>query len=397
MPQRAPAPVRHVDDAERRARVAIRHRLALSHRSETVEPIADAVVALHSTDPPSVHLSCWARGRDISVDDVERAIYADRSIVRQMCLRQTLFVLPRDLMPAVLGSICPRMADRARTALLREVAQAEVDTEPAAWIDTAAAAVLAELAREEGLTGAQIRQRVPEAVGSYAQGAGTRWASTVQLTPKLLTLLHLQGRIIRCGNDGPWHTSRPRWAATESWLGPVSPLPEQEGYAELVRRYLHAHGPATVDDAAWWIGATKGAVRTALADLTAVPVSLDGTDQPGWLLPDDLDPVGGVEPWVALLPLLDPAVMGWRERGFLLAPHQPLLFDSVGNAGTTVLIDGRVVGVWVQDADQVVQLRLLKDVPTPRRRELEAEAERLTSWLDGQRVFTVYPSPAMRD
>ena len=64
-----------------------------------------------------------------------------------------------------------------------------------------------------------------------------------------------------------------------------------------------------------------------------------------------------------------------------------------GNAGTTAWWDGRVVGCWVQDDDGVVGCALLRG----RRRPppgaaLDAEAERLTAWLDGVRVGTVYPS-----
>jgi hypothetical protein len=114
------------------------------------------------------------------------------------------------------------------------------------------------------------------------------------------------------------------------------------------------------------------------------------------LLPDDLDPAPGLEPWAALLPVLDPTVMGWKERDFYLGPHGPLLFDTNGNAGTTAWWDGRIVGCWVQDPDAVVVLNLLEDVGTDARAALDAEAERLTTWLDGHRVSTVYPSIAMK-
>ena len=103
------------------------------------------------------------------------------------------------------------------------------------------------------------------------------------------------------------------------------------------------------------------------------------------------------EPWVALLPVLDPTVMGWKSRAFYLDPgHVPFLFDSNGNAGTTVWVDGRVVGCWVQDAEGVVDVRLVEKVPSPAVKALTAEAERLTEWLAGVRVGTVYPSAAMK-
>ena len=89
--------------------------------------------------------------------------------------------------------------------------------------------------------------------------------------------------------------------------------------------------------------------------------------------------------------------MGWKERGFYLGPHGPALFDRNGNAGTTAWVDGRIVGCWVQDGAGVVHVELLEEVSPAEREALDLEAARLTGWLDGVRVGTVYPSSAMKD
>jgi Winged helix DNA-binding domain len=99
---------------------------------------------------------------------------------------------------------------------------------------------------------------------------------------------------------------------------------------------------------------------------------------------------------VALLPVLDPTVMGWQGRDFYLGPHRELLFDSRGNAGTTAWVDGRAVGCWTQDEAGVVRVHLLERVPARARRALDAEAARLTGWLGGLRIGSVYSSPAMK-
>ncbi|MFC6344904.1 DNA glycosylase AlkZ-like family protein, partial [Nocardioides hankookensis] len=173
------------------------------------------------------------------------------------------------------------------------------------------------------------------------------------------------------------------------------PLKEREGYAELVRRWLATFGPGTEADIVWWLGSTKSAVRAALADVAAVEVALEG-GQVGWVLPGDLEIEPDLEPWAALLPVLDPTVMGWKERDFYLGALGPQLFDTNGNAGTTAWWDGRIVGCWVQDPDGVVVLNLLEDVGSDARAALAAEADRLTTWLAGHRVSTVYPSIAMK-
>ena len=70
---------------------------------------------------------------------------------------------------------------------------------------------------------------------------------------------------------------------------------------------------------------------------------------------------------------------------------------ATATPGTTAWWDGRIVGCWVQDPDGVVvRLRSLEDAGSDARAALDREAERLTTWLAGERVGTVYPSPAMK-
>src|SRR5262249_14361803 len=147
----------------------------------------------------------------------------------------------------------------------------------------------------------------------------------------------------RAHNAGHWRISRPRWTAMATWLGEaLTPSRSGAGYAEVVRHSLWTFGPATEADLVWWLGATQAVVRTALADVHAIEVRLeDGAA--GGVLPDvtaDLEAPPSKEPWVALLPVLDPTTMGWRDRGFYLDPvHMPYLFDRAGNGGTTIWVN----------------------------------------------------------
>ena len=103
--------------------------------------------------------------------------------------------------------------------------------------------------------------------------------------------------------------------------------------------------------------------------------------------------------WIALLPVLDPTVMGLKRRDFYIDPAiVPDLFDSVGNAGNTAWWRGRVVGTWVQDDEARVHVAIHPgvDVPAPVVRAFDEEAERLTEWFGGAVINTVWASPAMQ-
>jgi DNA glycosylase AlkZ-like len=388
--------MRHIPDSERRARLARRHALAPAHRAADPEAATTAVTVLHSTEPATVYLSVWSRVDGVTVADVDRALYDDRTLVKQLAMRRTLFVFPRDLLPAAWGSVSARVGEALSARLAKEIEKAGLADDGAAWLEDARTAVLDVLGGRRAMTAQEVRERVPALEGRLDLAPGKSYGTNVPIAPRVLTQLGVEGAIVRGENSSHWRVSKPRWTRMSDWLGDVPPAAKaDEGYAELVGRWLRSFGPGTEADLVWWLGSTKTVVRAALAALGAVEVSLDGGGT-GWVLPDDVEPVEAVEPWAALLPVLDPTVMGWKERDFYLGPHAPQLFDSNGNAGTTAWWDGRVVGCWVQDDAGVVEVRLLENLPRAAVQALDAEAERLTAWLGGVRVGTVYASTAMR-
>ena len=288
------------------------------------------------------------------------------------------------------------MATAERRRIAKAIAGAGIAPDGEAWLDAARAATLARLAAGPATT-AELRAQVPELAGMIGGTSDKSYDRPTPVAPWVLTHLGLSGDVVRGRNAGHWRLNKPTWTTTEEWLGTVDePLDEAAGYAELVRRWLRTFGPGTAADLQWWLGSTKTAVTRALADVEAVEVGLDDGST-GWLLPDDTDQVGPLEPWAALLPALDPTVMGWKSRGFYLDPaHVPYLFDTNGNAGTTAWWDGRIVGCWVQDDLGVVRLSLLEEVEPAGLDALEREAARLTAWLDGTVIGNVYASRQMK-
>jgi len=328
----------------------------------------------------------------MAVGDLERALYADRSLVKQLAMRRTLFVVPRETLGLVQAGASKRVADAERRRLIRDVEKAGLHPDGERWLSEAGREVLTALSEGREASFSQLRDEVALLQGSITYGEGKPWGGQAPVGPRVLTTLSAAGQLVRATNDGGWTTSRPRWALMRSWLGEeVAPPPEREGVAGLVERWLRAFGPGTAADIKWWLGSTVGAVRRALADLGAVEVDLDG--QTGYLLADDLEPTDAVEPWAALVPSLDPTTMGWVARDWYLGPHRDQVFDRNGNAGPTAWCDGRIVGGWRQSEAGEVVLQLLEDVGADGRGALEHEAARLTQWLGGTRVAPRFPSP----
>lgn len=390
---------RHVTDDERRARLVTRHRLAPHTRTDDVVAISDDLVGLHSTDPVTVYLSAAARMVTPSLGPVDAALHTDRTLLRHHAMRRTLWVFGRGHAALAHHAATVDVAAVQRRDLLRQAAAAGHD-DPEAWYADAADQVLAMLA-ERGPTAARdVAKALP---GLAAQrlvlpGGGPQPAHT-----RVLLVLGFEGRVLRTRPLGTWVNGQYRWAAADAWVpGGIGPAPDPDGDARraaaagLARAHLRAFGPVRRDDLKWWAGWTVATTTTALADVGAVEVTLDGGDT-GFLLPDDLDPVPDPGPSVALLPSLDPSTMGWKARGWYLpAEVAPELFDRNGNGGPTVWVDGRIVGTWVQRPDGEIATLLLAPVTARARARAQVRdaAQRLREFLGDARFSTRFPAPA---
>jgi DNA glycosylase AlkZ-like len=213
------------------------------------------MVCLHATDPVSVYLSAWARVEDMSVADLERALYADRLLVKQLAMRRTLFVFPRNALALARAAAGLRVAEVERRKLIRDVEAAGLHADGERWLAKAEREVLAALSDGREATSSELRAEIPALEGSIAYGEGKSWGGRASVGPRVLTALSAAGHIVRASNDGGWTSSRPRWTSMESWLGnEIEPCSEADGVAGLVAQWLRAFGPGTAADLKWWLG-----------------------------------------------------------------------------------------------------------------------------------------------
>ncbi|WP_408629909.1 winged helix DNA-binding domain-containing protein [Amycolatopsis aidingensis] len=388
-----------MDVRQRRARLGTRHLLAGGGTAGRPEEVAEAMVALHATDPATVHLSVAARSAEPGVAHTERALYADRTLLRMLGMRRTMFVVPTELAPVVQAACTTEVARKQRRLLVQHLGTQgypENVPDPDTWLTEVAEATERALAARGVATAQQLAEDEPRLRQQLLMSPGKPYAATPNITSRVLFQLAAEGRIVRGRPRGSWLSSQYEWSPMAGWLpGGLAGMAEHEARVELARRWLHAYGPAPVGDLRWWTGWTVGQTKKVLAEIGPAEVDLDGT--PGVVLPEDLEPVPAPRPWVALLPELDPTPMGWSERGWFLGEHGPALFDRNGNIGPTVWADGRIVGGWTQRADGEVVHRLLEDIGAEAGAAVAAEADRLREWFGEVRLVPRFRTPLERE
>jgi Winged helix DNA-binding domain len=384
--------IRTVSPADRRARLAVRHRLAPGERAGTVAAAVDGIIALHGTDPASVYLSAWARTDSVDKTAIEQALYEERSLIRMLGMRRTVFVVPAGLMPVIQSACTDQIAERLRRQLIQVVAAAGIAPDAATWLKDVGEGTVRVLTARGSATGAELARDEPRLRTQIIAAADNRYGGAVNLTTRLLTLLSAEGLIVRGRPRGGWTSTQFTWSAAPE----RTDLPAGAARAELARRWLAAFGPAPLSDLQWWTGWTTGQVRQAVKSLDLTEVDLGGTL--GVLLADDDDPAAPAQPWAVLLPALDPTAMGWRERAWYVGEHTAALFDRSGNIGPTAWWDGRIVGGWAQRRDGEIAVRLLEDVGAEAAAAIAAEAGRLQEWIGpAVRITPRFRTPLERE
>ncbi len=174
-----------------------------------------------------------------------------------------------------------------------------------------------------------------------------------RLLSRVVREMSLKGLVCNAEPRGPWyHDTEQTYAGVKRWVPGMTETEVSRAQVGLMTAYLRAYGPATVQDYAYWTGMKVSAAREVLKNMESELEGVEASGQRGKLyvprdtLPD-LDSVEAV-PLVRLLPKFDALIMGhWDKTRFMDEAARRRVFLPTAEVAATVLVDGRVEGVWV--------------------------------------------------
>jgi hypothetical protein len=312
---------------------------------------AAAVCGVQNTPPGMAAIALHARVAGLSPGDVERALVHDRTLLQAWSLRAAPHVFP-STDAAVFGyGLLP--LDEATLRFFMRGAVAGLDKIGLAadrLVDLTAAA-LREALDARGMTkdqlGIELAARVAEELGPAQRAA---WRSPSWIAPGqsigesmvrfALPIVALRGQC--CHGERRGHEAL--LVRTDQWRGALLPVTVDAARAELVRRYLHAYGPSTIERLAAWAGIAPAEAAEAWRLVEGELCEAAGA----WLLRRDL-PAFSSPPaarGARFLPPHDPYLQ-LRDRTALIADRaqQRRVWQSVGSPGV-VLVGGQAVATW---------------------------------------------------
>ena len=329
----------------RRARAAA--QLLHRPRAAGVADVVGHLLAVQAQDLRASRLALRARTTGLAAGDVDAALTDERSVVVAWLMRGTLHLVGREDHPWLLALTAPTRLAANRRRLGQEGVTPD-DAERAVQIVERA------LADDGPLTRAELAERIA------AHGIRTEGQAIVHL----LMLAALRGiAVLGPLRDDGSHA----FALTRDWLGaaPSRGLDRDAALAELARRYLIAHAPATPTDLATWSGLP---LRDARAGLQAIASARQAAPE---AIP------------ARLLPAFDPYLLGWKDRSFAVpARHAKRVHPGGGMLRATATVDGRAVGTWSAAGGEVT-LDLFGRVAPEAKAALHADAEDVARFVQG--------------
>ncbi|MEA2308512.1 MAG: hypothetical protein QOI65_798 [Thermoleophilaceae bacterium] len=281
--------------------------------------VAERLLAVQGQDPRGARLAVRSRTRGLTVADVDRALTHDRTLLITWLNRGTLHLVRSEDYAWLHSLTAPSLF----TGNARRLGQEGVDADAA---ERGVAAVERALSDEGPLTRAQLRERI-EAARVRTEG---------QALVHVLMLASLRGLVVR----GPVVGREHAYVLVRDWLGEPRAVDRDAALAELARRYLTGHGPASDRDLARWAGLP---LRDARAGLAAIASELDERD--GLVDLAGRAPAGEPTP-PRLLGSFDPVLLGWTSRAPLLGDEEQRLVTSNGLFRPFALVGGRGVATW---------------------------------------------------
>jgi hypothetical protein len=360
-----------------------RHGLAVPTPAEGLVEQVRAMCGAHAQVMAAAELSIGIRVAGITRQDVRRALWEDRTLVKTCGPRGTIHLLPAGDLPwwtGALSTVPPPNQQPAGVRLSDE------------QMDEVVAAIADALAGEE-LTVDELDAAVVERTGAWAgervlpafQENRPRWRQAIQPAA-------FRGALC----FGPNRGRRVTCTSPARWLPGFAPADPDESAATLVRSYLHAYGPATEAEVARWLNVPRpwvtGAVGRRGDEL--VRVALDGEER--WACAGD---VGGGDDGedragVRLLPYFDAYGVGSHPRPKVFpgaATERGLVHGQAGPV-PLLLVDGVVAGVWHQRRSGrrlAVTVEPFGRFGAARRRELSAQVERIGEVLEATPELTI--------
>ncbi len=350
-----------------------KHHLSNDSKIDDILKICEDLCGLHATGTIEPYLTLFARTISFKKEDLDMQLYNEKNLGRIRGMRKTLFIETKKMIPIVHNLIKPLIDKRDEQYLeMREISIDEYDV---------ISRQILELLYDREMSTANIKKAISSQKDVVA-------VISVMCDKMLL----IRGKPIKS-----WKDRRILYAPFDIYFPNINlnKYNYEEAIQLLIQKYLESYGPVTLKDITWWLSINKSQAKKVLLSLEGETelIKITDLDLEYIISKGDLNRLLERNPHKAntinLLPRLDPYLMGYKDRDRYVNPNDfEFVYDRSGNATSTVLLNGRVIGIWdvVEKPNPLIKLFLFKKIEEPIMVEITSEGKKIGKFITGQNI-----------
>jgi len=372
-----------------------RHRLSKKTSLAALSSVPGDMAGAQAQVLLAGQMSIWPRVKGARLQDVESALWKERTLVRAWGMRGTMFLLPSDELSVFVRGSARRAAYNLNWAIRHAGSKQDVDK----LLDRVSEIL------EEPRTRTDLAQMLTESHGYKTKSkAAGGWGDkrkvphvkvgTISLSMGFL--LHIiRARDVIC--SGSNQGTEASYVRADKWIKNWKDVSQETAERELLVKYLKAHGPATINDFAIWEGLYMKDAKDIWSKEAENIVEVDIEGSKAGTLESDLPELESAkinEPVVRLVPYFDSFLLGHKSHlNIVDEKNRKKVYRSQGWVSPVLLVDGRAQGVWshVQKKNdlevKITPFSKLSNQVTERAKE---EASDLGRFLDCSSVKTIF-------
>jgi hypothetical protein len=354
-----------------------RHHLANRASVNSIEKVVGDTGGIQAQLMSTAQMALWARINDLKRDDVVKALWQDRSLIKIWAMRSTVHLVPSKDLPMYIAAL---KRSGKRIAMKWYKRHSFTDEEIQHMVHKI----------NDGLAdGPLTRRELAGKIGANFGAKGIEW------------ITHGWGGAIKqaCIEGmvcfGPNRKQETTFVNCSQWLPKQSSLSQDKAELMLLKRYLHSYGPANPHDYATWSGLLVKEIMPIWEKLENHLSKVSINRQTAWILSEDIKPLtSGTKQnnFVNLIPSFDTYMLGHKDKSHLITQsHYKAVYRKAGWLSPVILVNGRVTGVWRHKRKGKrlnIEVQPFKKLPKFVREGISREAHDLGQFLDAESTIS---------
>ncbi|MFX1268176.1 MAG: DNA glycosylase AlkZ-like family protein [Promethearchaeota archaeon] len=293
--------------------------------------ITDDICGLHATGTMEPYLTLFARTPDFKKEELENELYIKKTLGRIRGIRKTLFIHTKKMIP-IIHSATKNLIEKLFEKYLNYRGISSKDYKKLSR-------EIMNLLSQKEMSTSEIKKTL-----NSQKDIGA-----------IISIMCDKMAIIRTKPIKSWKDRRIRYASFKDYFPEINihNYNEEEALKILVKKYLVSYGPSTENDIVWWTGIIKSKIRRALDQFRdeIANIKISPLNHNFLIMQTDIEKLNNLtltrENSINFLPQLDPYLMGYKDRKrYIEINNYDYVFDRSGNITSTIVLDGKIIGVW---------------------------------------------------